>query len=125
MLLADKDIAPLMGGQYVQVTLHVGEYPGRKDRETPGGSQYLKKVARRPAGTPFYVVLNSRGELIGDAFFARLKDERLVNIGYPLNDGEIAKFLDLLRSTSKLSEAQCARIDLRLKQLAKKWLSTK
>jgi hypothetical protein len=57
--------------------------------------------------------------VIGDAFF---ESPKLVNLGYPLHDFEIARFIRLLRTTSKISETEGEDLRLKIKAIAKQWI---
>jgi hypothetical protein len=122
VLLADKEVAFILAPKYVQVTLHIGQYAGSKDKETPGGAEYLKKVARHPVGAPFYVFLNGRGDLVADAFYTR-GDRQLVNLGYPLEPTEIKQFVGLIKATSNVTDSECSTLQSRLSALARRWQS--
>ena len=84
---------------YVIVTLVVNESEKNKNIETPGGIDVLKKHKGEKSGLPFWVILDSSGNLIEDSF-----DDTGENLGCPATEKEVENFITILKNTSSLTE---------------------
>lgn len=103
-VLESKFSKSLFEENYVVVYLTALESTEKKFLENPGATQLYQKYtakAGKSVGIPFYIVLNPKGKILGDAFMLNEKKE-LTNIGRPHTFYEIYAFLELLSKTSSL-----------------------
>lgn len=78
--------------EYIEI--YVNESPELKNSETPGGADYLKKWKGEKSGIPYLVMLNSKGEVLGNSLAKQ--DDGASNIGHPMTDAEIETYMKLL-----------------------------
>ena len=94
---------------YIILYLTVLETPANKMLETPGAFDYMKSLKADAAGLPFFVILNKKGEVVGDSFVNKQ------NMGCPAATEEIASFITLLKKTSTINEIGLDAIAKRFK----------
>lgn len=95
---------------YVIIHLDVQEREGKKNLETPGADKVLLNFKGEKAGLPFFVVLNSGGELLADSFVENQ------NLGCPASAAEVDSFITLLKKTSNITEDQIKAVSTRFRQ---------
>lgn len=95
---------------YVTVHLDVQEQAADKALENPGADVFLAKYKGEKAGLPFFLVMDKTGKKIGDSFVNNQ------NIGCPASQNEVASFITLLKSTSKIDEAGLNAISIRFRK---------
>ena len=102
--IESDDAGRVMRDNYVVVTLTVREEPAEnKVLENPGGEEMMNHWGGATAGLPFYVFLDSVGNKIGDS--NAMPDG--TNIGYPVSEAEIERFMDLIdRTAPRVGEAE-------------------
>lgn len=98
-------LKPLFDKNYVVTHLTVQEAPNKKKLENPGADEVLKKFNGEKSGIPFWVVLDSNGNLLEDSLNA---DNQ--NVGCPASKEEVAEFIRVLKNTSKLNDKELALI---------------
>lgn len=117
--LDDKSCKKMIDDNYVLVLLTINESPENKNFENPGAIELATKYKGDQAGLPFFVILNKKGELIGDSFI-RKNGEGLdspgENMGCPAAAEEVKAFCDLLKKTSRLNERDLKIIAARFKK---------
>ena len=91
----------LFDQNYVLASLDVQERGDKKKLENPDGEQFMAKYGGEKAGLPFFVFLNSKGEVLQTSL-----NDNNENIGCPSTDEEVEIFLDKLKKTSELNEKQ-------------------
>ncbi|MFT6826222.1 MAG: thiol-disulfide isomerase/thioredoxin [Patiriisocius sp.] len=84
---------------YETIELVVLEAKDKKELETPGGMELLKKYNGIKSGLPFWVILNSEGVLVEDSFNANGQ-----NLGCPASKEEVTVFIKKLKQTSTISD---------------------
>jgi len=84
---------------YIVVTLVVMESKKNKHLETPEAIDFLEKHKGEKAGLPFWLVLDSDGNVLEDSFNAKGE-----NLGCPATKEEVVEFIEILKNTSNLSE---------------------
>ena len=84
---------------YVVVTLVVNESKNNKHLENPEAIDFLKIHKGEKSGLPFWVILDSTGVLIEDAYNAKGE-----NLGCPVTKNEVTDFIAILKKTSNLDE---------------------
>ena len=83
---------------FVITHLVVQESKEKKNLENPSADVFLEKYKGTKEGLPFFVILDNKGNLIGDSFFNGS------NMGCPASEKEVAAFIALLTKTSKIDE---------------------
>ncbi|KOS05687.1 thioredoxin [Flavobacterium akiainvivens] len=86
---------------YVTVHLTVQERPEKKNLETPGADEVMAKYKGTDAGLPFWVMLDSKGNLLADSF-----NDKGENLGCPASPEEVAVFTEKLKKSGKFTAAQ-------------------
>lgn len=86
---------------YVVVNLNVREEEEDRYLEHPGGAEMMDQWGGASAGLPFYVFLDASGNKLADS--NAMPDDS--NIGFPVSETEIARFMDLIdRTAPRLEE---------------------
>ena len=86
--MALKEVTPILAKDFVDLRIDT-------DRMT-GGSELLKRYAKREVGIPWFVFLDSDGR-----FLITSMDPEKGNIGFPAQDFEIAHFKVMLEKVAK------------------------
>ena len=81
------------------------ESPKNKSLENPGAAELLAKYKAQNSGIPFWVILDTDGNVLENAFN---RDGQ--NLGCPASTEEVAEFTAKLKKTSKLNDTQLAAI---------------
>jgi len=89
------ELGRMLGDHYVQVELTVDEDPAKAFLETPGAAEYRESLGGANSGIPFYVFLDD-GDVVADS----LRMPEGGNIGYPVTDEEIDRFMELIDATA-------------------------
>ncbi|MDN5287267.1 MAG: hypothetical protein JWR38_3541 [Mucilaginibacter sp.] len=114
--LNDPSCKQMIDNNYVIATLDVLERPAKKDLENPGSTAALAKFHGEKSGLPFWIILDEKGKVLGDSQ-VRQKGATLDtygdNVGCPASESEVAYFVQLLKSTSKLTDGDLAVISKR------------
>ncbi|TVZ57115.1 thioredoxin-like protein [Lutibacter sp. Hel_I_33_5] len=108
--IKSRSCKDLFDSNYVMVTLVAKESPKNKNLENPGAFELLKIHNGEKSGLPFWAILNNSGEMIKNSLN---KNGR--NLGCPGTKDEVLEFINILRTTSSLSEKN-------LKIIAEKFL---
>jgi thioredoxin-related protein len=115
--IEDPACSKFFDDNYIITYLDVMERPGKEALENPGGLDMMKSLKGDPnGGIPYWVVLDANGNALGNSYIPHAdgtpgtaKD----NVGCPAADNEVAYFIGLLKSTSKLTDEQLAIIKTR------------
>ncbi|MBV8328717.1 thioredoxin family protein [Chryseobacterium sp.] len=92
---------PIFDKKFVIAYIDVQERPEKKSLENPGGQELMNKYKGEKAGLPFWLILNSKGEVLANSF-----DEKGENLGSPSTPQEITSFTEKLKKTSKLNKEE-------------------
>ncbi|HEY9533185.1 MAG TPA: thioredoxin family protein [Mucilaginibacter sp.] len=114
--LEDPSCKKFFDDNYVIAHLDVLEQPAKAGLENPGSLDQLKAFKGEKSGLPFWVILDAKGKLLGDSKIrpaGASLDAPGESIGCPAAENEVAYFLQLLKSTSKLNDGQLAVIGKR------------
>ena len=103
--MQQKGIKEMFDDNYVIVPIDVQEKGEKRKLETPGGNDILAKYGGEKAGLPYFLFLNSSGDVIVNSF-----NEKNENLGCPSTKEEVQSFITKLNKTSKLSEDQLTKI---------------
>ena len=109
--LADETIKPLMDKNYEIAHLTVYESPSKKDLENPGALELLSKHGGADQGLPYWFVLDKNGTVLSDSQYKPKK-----NTGCPASEEEVAYFIDVLKKTSSLKDAELDIIKKRFRK---------
>ncbi len=108
--MADPTTQKYFNDNYVIAHLDVQEKPEKKSLENRGADVFLAKYKATTAGLPFFMVMNAKGEKLGDSF---VKGE---NLGCPASAEEVASFIELLKKTSQINEEQVTAVTERFRK---------
>jgi thioredoxin-related protein len=108
--LQDRNVKPLIDNNYVTAHLTVYETPNKKALENAGALEFLTKHGGADQGLPYWMVLDKNGKLLADAQYKPGE-----NSGCPAAEVEVAHFINVLRKTSSLNEAQLKVIERRFR----------
>lgn len=112
-LMNSPSCKALFNSQYVIGHLDVLESPDKKGLENPGAEALLKKYHGDRQGIPYWLILDKKGKLLADS---RIKpenanpDSAYNNSGCPATAAEVAYFIRVLESTSRLDANQLSTI---------------
>jgi thioredoxin-related protein len=108
--LQDKDVKPLIDKSYVTAHLTIYEPKEKSDLENPGALQFLTKHGGADKGIPYWLVLDKEGNILADSQYKPNE-----NSGCPASEEEVEYFINVLRKTSSLNEAQLNIIEKRFR----------
>jgi thiol-disulfide isomerase/thioredoxin len=111
--LNDPLVKKMFDDNYVIATLDVMEQPAKKDLENPGSLDVMTKLHGEKAGLPFWVVLDTKGKVLGDSQVRPAGasfDTYGENVGCPASTEEVTFFTNILKTSSKLNDGELAII---------------
>jgi hypothetical protein len=93
------------------------ENGANKALENPGGKELLAKYHGDQEGIPFWLILNTNGEMLADS---RMKDPTGTprNVGCPAQPAEVDYFVGVLSKTSKMKHAELEAVRTRFGKIA-------
>lgn len=115
--LDKTDAGKLVKDSFVIVHITVMENDDHKADENPGGMDLLAKLGGDKGGIPFSAVISPAGKTL---ITSNSDPKKPSNIGFPVEDFEIAHFIKMLKTGTKLSEAQLNTVKSALVENAKK-----
>ena len=90
-----------------------------KDLENPGADELRTKYHGDNEGIPFWLIFDKDGNLIADSQMrpkgANL-DTKGENIACPATEKEVAYFIEVLKKTSQISEAEQTAVKIRFRK---------
>jgi thiol-disulfide isomerase/thioredoxin len=101
---------------YVIAYLDVMEQPAKKNLENPGSLELMTKYKGEKAGLPFWFITDAKGKELADSQVRPAGagfDTYGKSVGCPAEADEVAFFTGILKSTSKLTNADLAMISER------------
>ncbi len=107
------EMKPYFDKNYVVEHIDVMEHGDKKELETPGGMELMKKYGGDEKGIPFWLIFDENGKLIADSQIRPAGaglSEPGQNIGCPQQPEEVATFKEVLKKTSSLTDAQIEQI---------------
>ncbi len=110
--MTDSSTKKYFDDNYVTVKLTVQESAEKKELENPGAAEILEKYKAVNAGLPFFMVLDAKGNSLGNSF---VNGE---NLGCPASAEEVDAFVELLKKTSKINTNGLDAISTRFKKNA-------
>lgn len=117
--LNDPSVKKFFDDNFVITHLTVMESPGKKNLENPGAEALLEKHRGKDQGIPFWLVFDSKGELLADALIppaVNTPDAKAKNSGCPATAEEVEHFIQVLRKTSRMNETQLAAVRKRFRE---------
>ncbi|GAE64780.1 thioredoxin family protein [Chryseobacterium indologenes] len=96
---------PIFDKRFVIAYIDVQERGEKKALENPGGQELMNKFKGENAGLPFWLVLNSKGEVLADSFNAKGE-----NLGSPATQDEVSDFIAKLGKASPLTKEESQKI---------------
>ncbi|MFM9872397.1 MAG: thioredoxin family protein [Fimbriimonadaceae bacterium] len=115
--LHDTEAGKMVAEQYIIVTLIVDEADNKKNLENPGAKEFQEKLGGKGSGIPFFAMLNKDLKPMINSI---RPGEKPSNIGFPVEDFEIAHFMKMIKETSKLNAGQLSKAESSLKETAQK-----
>ena len=95
---------------YVTVHLTINESINKRYLENPGASEFNKKYNGDKAGLPFWLIMDKKRNLLGDALVrpegTTLQTESPESIGCPASEKEVSAFIQLLKKSSRLKDME-------------------
>jgi len=92
------DIKPIIDKYYSVLWLTVNERESNKALENPGADSFLKKWTNGVnTGIPFYVVLDSKEEVLASSILPLKPGDKPGNIGFPGDETERKAFISFLK----------------------------
>jgi thioredoxin-related protein len=116
----DKSCKKFFDKNYVIVHLVVDEHGANKNLENPGANEFRAKYNGDLQGIPFWIIFDKYGNLIGDSQIRTAGaglEARGVNMGCPVSADQVALFVKMLKSSSRLKAKQQAAIEKRFQQI--------
>ncbi|MBK5270087.1 MAG: thioredoxin family protein [Bacteroidia bacterium] len=117
--LYDPVCRKLFSDNYIIEHLTVYESEGKEYLENPGALELLTKYKGNDIGTPYWMIFDKDGNLLGDSRMRGGIDFDGVpgdNIGCPAAEDEVNYFVSLLKRTSSLNQEQLEVIRKRFRQ---------
>jgi thioredoxin-related protein len=103
--LKDPSCKAFIDKYYIIEHLVVLESKDKLSLENPGGMDYLKKYSGDQHGLPYWVILDKEGNLLADSRMEK-ENGKGTNTGCPATEKEVNYFIDVLKSSSKLTADQ-------------------
>ncbi len=113
--LNDPSCKAFFDKYYVIEHLVVQESKDKLALENAGGMDYLKKYGGDQEGLPFRVILDKDGNLLADSRMDKANPKG-TNSGCPASEKEVNYFIDVLKSSSKLTNDQLKVIAIRFRK---------
>jgi thiol-disulfide isomerase/thioredoxin len=104
---------------YVIRHLVVDESRDKKDLENPGADALRAKYHGDNEGIPFWLIFDKGGNLLADSQMrpkGASLDTKGENAACPATEKEVAYFIEVLKKTSQISEAEQAAVQKRFRQ---------
>ena len=115
----DKTCKDFFYENYVIRHLVVDETKDKKDLENPGADALRTKYHGDDEGIPFWLIFDKNGNLLADSQSrpeGASPDTKGENIACPATQKEVTYFIEVLKKTSKISEAEQAAVQARFRQ---------
>ena len=116
----DPEIKAYFDNNYVIEHLTVLESKGKEALENPGAAELMKKYNSDGFGIPVWFIFDDKGQLMVDSHLRpagtgfEVKGDNI--IGCPASEDEVKAFTEALKKTSKLQDADLAKIAARFRK---------
>jgi len=117
--IADRNCRDYFSKNYVIRHLVVDESRDKKGLENPGADELRAKYHGGDEGIPFWLIFDKEGNLLADSQIRpnnASADTKGENVGCPAAENEVDYFIEVLKKTSRISEAEQAAIRKRFRQ---------
>ncbi|TAE19685.1 MAG: thioredoxin family protein [Bacteroidetes bacterium] len=111
--LQDETCKQFFDDNFVITHLTVQEGANKKYLENEGADALMEKWGGKGQGLPFWVVLDAKGELLGNALMPNGE-----NTGCPAQKEEVAHFVSVLKKVTKVSKKEAEKITQRFEKNA-------
>jgi thiol:disulfide interchange protein len=106
-MLESPEFAKTFENSFAITHVVVQENGDKKKLENAGGAELMAKYGGATAGLPFFVILNAKGEKIGDSFLANKQ-----NMGFPSEPQEVSTFMELMKKTApKMTASELSSLE--------------
>ena len=115
----DKTCKDFFYKNYVIRHLVVDETKDKKDLENPGADALRTKYHGDDEGIPFWLIFDKNGNLLADSQSrpaGASLDSKGENIACPATEKEVTYFIEALKKTSQINEAEQAAVQKRFRQ---------
>ena len=114
----DASVKKFFDDNFVVRHLVVMESEGKKNLENPGAADMMEKYHGGKSGIPYWLVFDANGTLLADS---KMRPEgggpeTGDNVGCPATEKEVAYFVEILRKTTALKQAELDLITKRFRQ---------
>jgi thiol-disulfide isomerase/thioredoxin len=117
--IRDSTCKDFFNKSYVIVHLDILERNDKKNLENPGAEDLFNKYGGNGGGIPYFLIFDKKGTLISDSkikLSGGAADKPAQNIGCPASDEEVIAFIQILKKSSKISEAEAKAVKERFKK---------
>lgn len=114
----DKAVKKFFDDNFVIRHLVVHESKGKEKLENPGATDLLIKYKGNDQGIPYWLIFDKDGKLLADSKMRHEGAglEQGDNTGCPASEKEVQHFINVLKKTSALNDAQLKIIYDRFRQ---------
>jgi len=115
----DKSCKKFFNDNYVVRHLVVDESKDKKNLENRGADELRSKYHGDGEGIPFWLVFDKNGSLLADSQIRPMGtnlDNKGENVGCPATEKEVAHFIEVLKKTSHITQAEQEAIQKRFRQ---------
>lgn len=114
----DPSCKKFFDDNYIIRHLVVSESKDKKQLENPGAEELKNKYNGEGHGIPFWLIFDKDGKLLADSKMRGVGDgpEKGENAGCPATEKEVAFFIEILRKTSRLGQAELEIISKRFRK---------
>jgi len=115
----DKTCKDFFYKNYVIRHMVVDESRDKKNLENPGAADLRAKYHGDGEGIPFWLIFDKDGKLLADSQIrpnSTSSDTQGENVGCPATEKEVAYFIEVLKRTSAISEAEQAAVQKRFRE---------
>ncbi len=116
----DVTVKSFFDKNYVIEHLTVDESKDKKDLENPGAAALLTNYHGGNQGIPYWLILDKNGNLLADSRLHSDGGEVMGNnVGCPVKPDEVSYFINVLKKTSDLTDAQLEMIRKRFLKIGR------
>ena len=115
----DKSCKKFFDDNYVITHMVVDESADKKNQETPGAAAFRTKYHGDQQGLPYWLVFDKNGNLLADSQMRPVgaaPDAKGESVGCPAAENEVSYFINILKRTSHISEAEEMAVRKRFRQ---------
>jgi thioredoxin-related protein len=117
--IEDPSCKAFFDKSYVIIHLTILESKDKKNLENPEAEDIYNENGGKGGGIPYFLIYDKKGKLLSDSKFMPAKptaDGKPTNLGCPAADDEVAAFIEILKKTSKINEAEIQAVTERFKK---------